>query len=227
MTTICHCSINSAKIYFSSVLIISRFRVLILRKLFANNIHALLICKSQDKMIMTSFSLFHCSKCQTLGTSSCSLNFSDGRKHQHEAKLGSDGSSDDWRISCWTRIWSEVKMIYSIFALMWFANRWNKCELSEASRIIADWNKSFARQLFLSVLTRVNLTRVSTNHISPQCYSCTWTTYSARLSFTIHCNCDFPLPSCCSTIVSLFIVSHAACSIPMSWLQLRTAFNHL
>ena len=97
MTTIRHCSINSAKIYFSSVLITSRFRVLILGKLFANNIYALFICKIQDKRIITSFSLLHCSKCQALGTSSCSVNFSDWSKHQHGAKLGSDGSSDD----CW------------------------------------------------------------------------------------------------------------------------------
>jgi len=138
MTTIRHCSINSAKIYFSSVLITSRFRVLIRGKLFADNIYALFICKSQDKMIMTSFSLCHCSKCQALGTSSCSLNFSDCCRHQHGAKLGSDGSSDD----CWlldggrlTHILLDTHLkwgtlltllcisIYSIFGLMWFATR--------------------------------------------------------------------------------------------------------
>ena len=153
MTTIRHCSINSAKIYFSSVLITSRFRVLILGKLFANNIYALFICKIQDKRIITSFSLLHCSKCQALGTSSCSVNFSDWSKHQHGAKLGSDGSSDDWWLLDGFRLthilldthlkWGTLLTllcisIYSIFGLMWFATRWNKCKLSEASRIIAD-----------------------------------------------------------------------------------------
>jgi len=57
----------------------------------------LFICKSQDKMIITSFSLFCCSECQALGTSSCSVNFSDCSKHQHGAKRSSDRSSDD----CW------------------------------------------------------------------------------------------------------------------------------
>jgi len=136
MTTIRNYSIYSAKIYFSSVLITSRFRVLILGKLFVNNIYALFICKSQDKMIMTSFSLFYCSKCRALGTSSCSLNISDGSRIQHGAKLGSDGSSDDWWLLDGGRLthilldthqkWGTLVTlllisIYSIFGLMWFA----------------------------------------------------------------------------------------------------------
>ena len=106
-----------------------------------------------------------------------------------KVKLGSDGSSDDWwlldggrsthilldtHLKWGTLLTLLCTSIYSIFGLMRFATRWNKCKLNEASRIIADWNNSFARHRFLSVLTRVNLTHVSTNHISPHCYSCAW-----------------------------------------------------
>ena len=70
-----------------------------------------------------------------------------------KVKLDSDGSSDDWWLldGCpLTHILLDTHLkwgtlltllcisIYSIFGLMWFATRWNKCKLSEASRIIAD-----------------------------------------------------------------------------------------
>jgi len=213
MTTIRHCSINSAKLYFSSVLITSQFRVLILGKWFAINIYALFICKSQDQMILTSFSLFHSSKCQALGTSSYSLNFSHCSKHQHGTKLDSNGSSDDWCLLDGGRLthilldthqkWGTLLTllcisIYSIFGLMWFATR-------ELRTPPFPFKQEVRTPPFpFSADTSELDSNVDQSHFTALLFL-HMTTSSARSSFIIYCNCDFPLPSSCSTIVSLFI----------------------
>ena len=132
----------------------------------------------------------------------------------------------DWRTSCWTCIWSELlcrsgyayRLTTSLVSYG-FVSCENKRKLNEISNYIADVKQELRTPPFpwLSV-SQSHFTALLFLHM---------TTSAARLSFIVSYDGDFPLPSCCFTIVSLFIVSHAACSVSVSWLQMRTAINHM
>ena len=137
-----------------------------------------------------------------------------------KAKLEPDGSSDVgtdfvvdvllmevvWCTSCWTRHlkWGALPMLFTCYAYRYTAYlvscglRLVKTNVNSANLLesLQMWSKSFPRHHFLSVLTQANLTGVSSNHISPHCYS--WT-------------CEIPQRG----YLPLFIIIVTFCCLPV------------